>query len=204
MSIKVYNSYRVKPDVDMWELSAEIKRIGQDEAKAALKSLHEAIITDPDAYEELKASAVLTTAYGADIPSLDVPREKLTPMYLDGWLKKAFYAQLVIPQKNYFDFSTRVVFRKYDGRIYMRAHFGEASAFRETLLFLDGMLDCLEPYDYWDCTDKPDDISKEEWNTRRDVWLGISQEPYWSNYLVCNIVSPDSWNEISLRAGWTK
>lgn len=83
-----------------------------------------------------------------------------------------------------YDFSVSVCFFEYNNNIYLKLFCGY---YEKDFMNSLKELDILEEYDYWNNTDKPDNISNEEWKERALVWENIFKKSSIPNEVALNL-----------------
>jgi hypothetical protein len=174
MSWKIYEAYRTRDKgITIWGMLPALVDSGQRRVKAILKqtcvAIASTVLTDSEQYK--KESATWGEAGGRIMMAGHL-------MY-DGY--KISQGMM---EKNPFDYDCRINVWELDGRLYLIPYCGNGVL--GALSWLKRRRE-LEFYGYWNNTDKPNNISRERWKERRDVWETLVK--HWDRHVVVEIMT---------------
>jgi hypothetical protein len=173
------DGYRLKKGVDIWEFAADVKARAQDEIRQKLHALCERLLCSPAGCAAVRAD--LGLGENDEVRFEECCR----------YVRKRYFAQLGNIEINDYDFSTSLAIRRHDGRYYVRAHAGWAV--RDVLDFLRNDAR-LEDFSYNTIYGRPDDVSKEEWSHREQVWRAL--DAAWDVYLNVEICCMHNYHKV--------
>lgn len=184
MSLKAYDAWRLKEGVDPWDFIRHVRLTSYPKLKAYFTELMDQLMQGyANADEEKKKE--IRKLYG-----LKEDKADLTNYDLSYWLYKKYKEASQSPYRGEpFDFDVELSIRKYEGRYYVMPH--ASGPLRHILSFLDEPNEWVEEYGYWDNTDKPEELTEEEWAERAAVWYPLSEygrEGVWPDVLVFEVM----------------
>lgn len=169
MSTKIYNAYRLKPGVKLWDFVRDIRARGEANAQEFLWGRFMELVRNKRFEEN---DETYTPRKASD--------------YLYGQFKEA------VQRGTWFcNFTTSVVFHENRGRYYMRVFDDD-----KHLAFLKSD-PRVEDFHYQDQADKPEEIGNRAWNHRKKVWNEITEGDGQWDQLILEIVSIGSWWRIN-------
>lgn len=200
MSTKIYDAYRVKPGVDIWQLVAEIRTRAEAIARAGLRDFYiRACVADrrpPD--EEGAEKPDRLRAWADYIRNALVEKKrrladestKLSLVDVADFVYQEYRAQLTSYERNSFNLDANFVVYEHEGLFYLRLYSDRCSILGDVLDFVPDMPE-LEDYHYQNQSDWPDGMTAPEWDERRRVWEGIlTEDGHWGpKQLLAEIVS---------------
>ena len=179
MSTKIFDAYRTKLGVDLWQLIAKIRPQAEKNVTRLVQrvycQLEPGVDTNsPDYAKQLKIYGNEFVARAAGVRD---------------FILKAYKQQLGSGLRNSFNYDVCVAIRKLGRRYYLRCHFDYP---------LDGVLDFLkelpelEEYEYRNSSDAQlEDMSVRAWRARGRTWDRV--EKNWHNFLILPICDYDSY-----------
>lgn len=177
MSTRIYNAYQVVDPATIWEVLHDIRIKARANISVVLKELYRDLARgikegSPGWKEFLKRHT-------------DTPRERI--WFVRDEVVRQMREQAGSMARNPFDFDVWVNVRRFGGDFYL--HGGCDMMMRNVLDFLAEDARLVD-FHYQNSTDKPDEISEEEWENRRDVWNDMIDEKGvggWDDYLTLTI-----------------
>lgn len=115
---------------------------------------------------------------------------------VDMWGRAMFAEQATRSQRNPWALDVSVTLRVLYNRYYLIPYCDKASLVGGSLNFMEEMEE-LEAFGYWNNTDPPEEVSSKEWEARKEVWSHFISESRWTNYLVLDVFSWETWSEAS-------
>lgn len=183
MSLKVYYAYRLKDPSDLWGFARYLRRKMTQEVKKALikRYIELGKSIEPDSEEYKKALEDVSPSRSLE--------DNLTSCGHSAFGER-YRKQAKEPYKNMFDYDCSVVFREYQGQVYLIPYFGSLLHHFNEKLRKDPR---LVEYGYWNNTDRPDRVSPQEWGKRKKVWHALTEEHVWRDFLTLEILSQDNY-----------
>lgn len=163
MSTKVYEAYRLKDSSQLWEFIADTKRSGQRNVQK--------MMIDILARRCATANVDPTSSNYYDLES------KIKKEYQEGFIN---------PSWNPFCYDVKLSFRKKGRHHYIIPYQDQMPRFYKVLDFLKRDKR-LEPYHYWNNTDKDKKVSSREWTARGKVWEYFCSDYNWDSQLILEI-----------------
>jgi len=199
VSIKVYEAYRLKKGVNLWDFVNETKQKAMDIAVEAIEKTITGILSNPHA--EIRKKIETEAGVYDNNRSYGTMKKKaqraMLRIYAHTHLGRLYKEGAKTGQKYLFDFDLIISIWMYKGRCYMIPYrsapvfklFGGKDPFG--FLGQDGM---TEPYEYWNNTDPPEGMPYAEWKRREKVWGAITDN--WDARLTLEIITPDSFYKV--------
>jgi len=195
MSTKVFEAYRLKRGVDLWGFIARVRSQSIEIASESIEKTHRAFLKDPKFRAAIAAKASLSAAKHAG----NKAKAKKFYLHIEAWWKiQSLYEDATKSKiKHPFDYDVSLSLWCHRGRVYAIPYryvpAFKAFGGKDPLGFLVGDPD-LEPYAYWNNTDRPRDIDAREWGRRRDAWDAICDR--WDDRLTLEILRVESLHKI--------
>jgi len=163
MSFKVYNAYHLKDPNSLWVVLRKINKQAQENVRQKLKDFWRTLMVnlqeDSDKFKQELSKNDNNYA--------------LTRLFIvDDLMRQEVVKQATSMQRNHFDVSVSVSLFELNGQYYLRGFCDRGSCLGGSLDFLNDMSE-LEDYYYQNSTDKPEEISDEEWKKRVEIWDSI-------------------------------
>jgi hypothetical protein len=177
MSTKIYGAYHVKNTngIQLWPFLRDLK-------KRADKSCHDKLV---QVIEELMASVnPESDAYIEDDDRSDTAKRL---QIAHDCLTKEYEKQANSHRRNPFYLDVTISIHENNDQYYLIAYCDFASLMSGSLDFMNEMEE-LEDFHYQNSTDKPDEISEEDWENREKVWDEIYKAG-WMMQLTLDIVT---------------
>lgn len=155
MSTKIYDGFAIADDVDLFDLS--------EQAREVLDPIRDEL--DFGACAEVAISNLVQRMFGVDENAPLRDGESLLLSGYFGWRQRMLDED---PKYTWHDphrFSFTVMRDPDTGKRYGIAH-----AARRRLIEAFMGLDGISEFGYWDNTDRPDHVTEDEWDLRRDTW----------------------------------
>ena len=167
MSTKIYNAYRVKEGIYLWDLVKDWQKLGRERAIAAISDMHiklmEAVDENSDEYKGRVVSLQADPYYMNEEVAKKAAFNEMAANTMREEAKKNSTSFL----RNYFDFDVSITFREYGGRYYVQCYCD--MTMHKVLDFVEED-PRVEDYHYQNLTDKPKEISEEAWEEREKTW----------------------------------
>lgn len=177
MSTVIHNAYRVRPGVDIFDLTADIRMRAERRAKLRLAGLCRAVLENPQ-------------AHGIDA----LPRGATVPRVAQE-LRKRYRAQSASSLRDEFDFDVSVTATRAGRRWLLRAFTGDGM--HGVLDFMRHMPE-LSDYSYDNRTDRPPRVTALAWTLRAATWNKVCDEyGQVRHQFVVEIVHPSLWLRIA-------
>jgi hypothetical protein len=173
MSIKIYNAYKLKDSRVLWDFCREVKKEATKNIKDILKVTYN-FLEEKENFEE-----IIRNRYNLEEDT------KVELPHISWYIFDKYNSQQTSSTDNSYNFDLFICFYEYNGEIYITP--GEGLPVKGTLDFLESRKDLVD-YSYWNNTDKPEDISQDEWEKREKIWKNIIED---DAFLVLNICSTD-------------
>jgi hypothetical protein len=174
MSTKVFNAYRLKEDVDLWDFIHDVRIKASKIIDERLREFFLKVREHPE--------------------YLGIEKENPDLMDIDDALCDKYRQQLVRSDNNPYNLDVCITIRRFEDRYYLMAFSYRCAVFGDVLEFLRED-DRLDNYEYWNNTDQPDDISDEEWNERKRCWDEMDKN--WLDYLSLDIMRYSGYWQLS-------
>lgn len=166
MSTKIYDAFILEPETDFWEFVNHAQTKGFESANIKLVEFHQklmdAVCPESEVYlKEFNRSwrKEVDSYYKKD----KISRSEVALKTMEEGYKESSTSSY----RNPFDFNVSITFRELNGCIYLQLY--EDMMMKGTLDFIKND-PRLTDYHYQNSTDKPDDISDDEWEQRHDTW----------------------------------
>lgn len=192
MSTKIWEAYRLKKNVDVWEFACEIREKAQARVRTKLRGWIDAIVADCANHPKFKARVI--RAMNPDATDEKIASEEVGPWSAAHWIFTEYRKQAGGMERNPFDCDVSIVFRKHRGRWHVVPYPGS------------GMLgDCLrflrrdkrlEDYHYQNSTDKSAKCSDRAWEQRGRDWDAMIDDGAFDNKLTLDIVSVHGFTRV--------
>lgn len=184
MSTKIYEAYRLKKNVSLFNFVRDARALGEAAVKGVFRKI----------YTELAETAVNTDSdeYKKALESYDGNETLARYSMAHELVRKGYKAQLGDPFRNFFNFDVSIVFREYQNRFYL-IPIGDGRM-RESLDFLKKHPN-LEDFAYWNNTDRPDNVSAQAWRRRAKVWNEMDRID-WRASLVLHLCDWDGFYSV--------
>lgn len=170
MSTKIYNAYRVKMGVNIWDLVTDWQKLGRERSIAAIKNQHlefaRNIEPDNEEYKTCCFSLQNDPYYmSEDIAKMAAKSEVASKFMVEG-AKKEYVTFL----RGYFNYDVSITFRELNGRYYVQCYCD--MMLRHVLDFVpeDSR---VEDYHFQNSTEGPDNVTEDEWREREKIWDDI-------------------------------
>lgn len=184
MSTKVYEAYRLRRKSDLWPLVRDVRR-------KALKRLQPKL---QEAFKQCVLTVSKTPEYQQKV--LEGDKSESTLMFMaERHLNHLYRDASISATKDLYDFDIWITIREFRGRLYLIPSCGIGAKGCLDFLKRDKR---LEDFAYWNNSDQPRHISREDWETRGVIWDALDSGPTvkgqlytdaWSDYLVLDINS---------------
>jgi len=197
MSTKVYEAYRLKKGVNLWDFITATRQKAMATATQAIEKIITGILKHPDARAEIEKEAGVDDEGRKYRTMKKKAQLAMLRMYTHTHLNRLYKEGARTGQKHIFDFDLVVCIWKYRGRYYI-IPYRSVAVFKmykgnDPLDFLgkDGM---TEPYEYWNNTDPPEGMPQAEWDRRGRVWDAITDN--WDDRLALEMITPESFYKV--------
>lgn len=181
MSFKVYEAYRIKSGLQLFDVMASLRTTAQERVRNVLQTQYTETLKDP------------TWLEGLVPPNTNL--EELTVRKIDLLFREQYGAQLSHLENSVWNFDLTLTIWEHKKRYYLVPH--------KPGFLLTNVLDFLqedsqlEEYGYWDSSDRPKGVSPAAWRTRKKIWTHIKVPEQVARSLECSIVNYHNWNSIS-------
>lgn len=185
MSVKIYTAYRLRKSSDLWPFARDTRRKAIKRLHVKLQEAFKTLAVEVSKSPEYQQK-MLENSSRADFELRFMTERDLTQRYREAMIQ---------PYKDAFDFDISITVREHRGRLYLIPSCGMGAFGCLDFLKRDKR---LEDFAYWNNTDKPNHISKEDWELRGAVWDALDSgattkgqlyTDAWSDYLVIEISS---------------
>lgn len=176
MSIKIYEAYRTKPGVDIWEFMKQAKKEAMNNATEILRELYERIQTTPSLANNVREKFQIS------------PDAPLSNWNISDFVYDRYNESRLKKQPTAYNFDTSFTVRKHKDHFYIIPY--ENSGTRNIFSFFKTHPD-LEEYGYWNNTDEPEGMSEKEWKEREENWAVLLDD--WDNYVSVDVCSFDNF-----------
>lgn len=190
VSTKVYNAFKVKDPAQLWGLIDTIFHRGRANVEEALRAhyVHEVRHMDP-----------LDKAYAEAWALSDSPEANFRLQRVRDMVRDRYKENVTKIEWDTYSLDVRVCFYPYKDQVYVRTFCESGSIFRDVLNFVKHLPE-LEDFHYQNQTDRPEEITPEDWDNRRRVWDGISKKNHDIGIHVDLEIS--SWHSFYLVDPW--
>lgn len=190
MSTRAKNAYRLRRPGELWGLSQDIQVWGRREARNVLRKLYEDVAkhVDTRACEEYSNGLRYYEGLGKENAAAAARLYAAHALVMDAYKK-----QLHEPYRSPYDFRAMVVVHRHRRNIYLCAI--EGDGMRGVLSFL-GADARLAEYSYDSSTDRPKEVSPQEWLGRGKVWSEIESRVRAGVYTVVPVVGSDNFADV--------
>lgn len=182
MSTKIWEAYRLKKGVNLWEFIHDVRIKAEYNTQRRLVEVYRNIIGQCDNSSAYN-NEVINEAYG--------PNDKR--MKCDVFIASSYVSRLYSLGRA-FDFDASITIRQHAGRYYIIPH---DNNYRVLKFLKDDPR--LEDYHYQNQSDKPKNISNSAWTKRRQVWdkiFGDNDDKWW-DALVLEIVCKGNFYRVN-------
>jgi hypothetical protein len=164
MSFKLYEAYRLKPGVDLWEFVHDVRIKAQRRAGRILRTVYTSLLQDAETNKKMREEILKAYSQGREIPDRPVGAVDCAC-----WVREKYKQASISPRRDKFDLDVSISFRKYKRHWYI-IPFPGSGLFNNVLSFMrkDPR---LEEYHYQNQTDKSAKYSNREWGRRRKIWF---------------------------------
>jgi|GEM_PF-5076103 len=244
MSIKIYEAYRLKKQVDPFPLLWDLKGEGQRRARERLRKIFEDVLEGRShtAHLQIREQQGLFTAWAREnhgeelekTPSLSLSlyakweKEHCPPEFrvaagiypasneevltaarrdaaegmrpgifdVDAWALAKYGEQLARFERNAWALDTCVAARRFRDRFYLIPYCDRACLLAGCLEFMqtDGR---LEDFSYWNNSDRPEEVTSQDWAWRATVWNELTDHDKWLEFVTLDVVSWHGWPQVS-------
>jgi len=194
MSTKIYRAYVINDGVGLWDFVHCLRIEATKRIRAKLKEIY--MSWDMNKAREQQEFQDILSQYEDN-----KNRDQIALVeYAERVLIREYKKQSSSHVRNIFDMDVSVAFRQHNGRIYLIPYCD--MMMRDVLDFLDDS-EKVSDFAYWNNTDRPEEITDEEWDHRRDIWNELLDEEKEWDMLVIELLCPgnfyriDPWLEIT-------
>lgn len=185
MSTKIWEAYRLKKDVNLWEFLRDVRLKAEKRVKVFLAEWIMNVIEESyNSTSETKTKLNEVLGY---VPSSEAFDTCKAAQY---WWIRYRAEKFRDPCISGHNFDVSISIRECDGRFYIIPHdcIGSLKFLRRDKR--------LEDFHYQDQSDRPERISNREWENRRRIWNKIlDNHPHDVVYL--EILSLDNWYRVN-------
>ena len=167
MSTKIYDAYRVKPEVDVWALLQEIATRGRKNVVRKLQTFFRKHIDEMDTEGPLYQAARKKDLSQSEI----FLRADLVHEHVREAAKKSATSQ----ERSTYDLDVSVALLHHSTGYYLRAFCDGYSLLGGSLDFLASH-PSLEDFHYQNQADRPASVTEEEWDERARIWNEMIDE----------------------------
>lgn len=173
MSTKVYNAYRLKENVDLWDFLHDVRVQAVSIIQTKLREFYDLIKEHPE--------------------YLEITEENPTYCDISDAVRDKYGEQLSRLERNPYNLDVSLSVRRFENRYYIRAFSDKIAIFGDPLTFLRDD-ERLENYEYWNNTDRPEDVSDEDWKERERCWNELDKKRFDS--LILDIVAYHNFHQV--------
>lgn len=181
MSTKIYVAYRIRPGIKFWHVVETIKRQAKHDVKERLLAFVDELA--PNVETASSEDYQLFLSHTGD-------EQAAREMAAASGIRKLYRSQLGNAERNPFNFDVSISAHEHRGQVHL-IPFCDMTM-RNVLDFMANMPE-LEDFAYWNNTDKPESISDEEWDQRRDTWDAIHSAGWGTRMVGITILQWDSY-----------
>lgn len=175
MSTKVYNAYRLKEGVDLWDFIHDTRMKATTIIKERLREYFLKVREHPEYMDMEKENPSLSDIHYA--------------------LQKKYGEQLNTGIRSEYNLDVCMTIRRFEGRYYLMAFSDTMAIYGNILKFLEED-DRLDNYEYWNNVDQPDDVTDEDWDERKRCWDEMDKNN-WLDYLILDIMKFSGFWQLS-------
>jgi hypothetical protein len=188
VSTKIWEAYRVRDTHDVWEVLWDIRRRAEKNVRKTLTKLYNELLEDakrpPEARELLEGATALMPDLG-DFGYLQASR----------YVQDQYRQTIGKSERSIWDLSVSVVVRRPSRRRYLLIPYPGSGLLSGSLAFLRRHK-ALADFHYQNATDRPSDVSAQEWEGRARTWEPLLEDDRWQDKLELSIVSIEGWFRI--------
>ena len=182
MSLKVWIAYELKRPSTLWEFAASVRVKAQENIKRTLRKYYEGYILMLKEDPKTRRWFIERMSESIGIMQSD----KITLTDLSHYVFLEFKKTLGELEHNPFDFDISLVFRQYEGRIFMVPYTAGMAGNALDFLKRDPR---VRDFHYQNSTDKSAKCSDAAWERRGKVWDRLLEEDKFGDKLVLEIAS---------------
>jgi hypothetical protein len=168
MSTKVYNAFRLREDIDLWDFIHDARKKTTDIVSERMNEVH----------KKVKSNRALWEPWDF--------HEDTTYFDFVDTIYNRYRGQLGKSERSPYNLDVSITIRRFEGRLYLMGFSDRVAVFGDVLEWMRED-DRLENYEYWNNTDEPEDVTMEEWEERSRCWDEMDKN--WLDYLALDLVS---------------
>ena len=115
---------------------------------------------------------------------------------IDAWALAKYGEQLNHFQRNPWALDVCVTARRCRDRFYLIPYCERTSLLTGCLNFMEND-ERLDDFSYWNNSDRPEEVTSQDWTWRATVWNELTVPERWAEFLVLDILSWHGWSEVS-------
>jgi hypothetical protein len=181
MSTKIYRAWRYEKGHLIWPFIRHVRAKAFETTRECIKAVY------ADFQKNVKKDSPVYTSYlekyqgNEAVALVMIAREGIRSTYMPQGLGSPALV----------DLDVSLTIREYEKQLYLIPYTGTHA--QGAFDFLDDEVG-VHDFSYWNSSDKPEDLSDEEWERRKVTWDAIGLDPpEWRDYLSLDICDRESW-----------